>query len=1053
MRGSRIGLAVAGLAVALLAIATPAGAADGIWTGLAGDWTDTGNWAGGVVAGGADAVADFNTMDIPKGDHAVALDAPVIIGNLRLGDLPLDGYSVDKSGVWVINNGGNAANTLTLEGASPSIYVGDPTPWNWVRTRIHAQIAGTSGLTVDGPGILELRPAAANPLTGTTTINGGTLILGFNDTSSPVDILDGTSPLVMNGGRLQVDGKWGLTTIQNFAGTTISGVVEIVANTGGGTAVATDLNLGALTRNGGFANFTVPTSGSITSTTTGVGGILGTWTTTGSGTGLQYAANGGGSIATYTGATLADPDLANVTSATTNYELAVGATIADGAALTGNTLRHTGGASVLEIGGATGNTTTLTLNGIMQAGTNTLTIQDTSPDPAEGDPIPAAGGLVIGSGNDLAIVAINKKVFISAPIKDGAGGAGTVTYSGADVNQPLDLRGLNTYSGGTTVASGQLSVAGAEASGSESPLGTGTVTLMPGTVLQLSRNSETSSIANDLNVTDATIRTGNSHGSVVSGDMVVSGTVTIMHNSGQGNIDYTGDISGPGGLLSYGSRETQQLGAELFGTNTYAGATIVGANGNLGFASRLSLPNAGSWTADTLVVQEGGTAYFYVGQADDFTVADIDALKTLGTDDGGFLDGSYLGFFMADDFAYAGVIADTNAGANSVGLRKHGDGALTLGGDNTYTGQTIIRKGTVIVSSINSVVGGTVSSSFGTPATPEDGTITLGGSYRSAQITYVGTGETTDRVLKSISVMWDTTIDQSGSGLLKFTADMDYSTQGRTLFLKGSTDGEGEFAGTISGNPNPSKPNKVRKQGTGKWTLSGTSAYTGTTAVEGGTLVVTGSIADSDVTVSNAGSMIAGGGTVKSLNVNAGTGYTWGYGDGADHVMNVVGDLTLADDWVIKLVDLGDDPTAGEQYDLVAFGGVYDGAASYSGALANIVIDATEAPDWDISGLSIVDAGTRLYITGIGSTASMGDANGDGWIDDDDLSLLLANWQKDTDWGHGEFSGEAPVDDDDLSLLLANWTGGPPAGITVPEPTALAILVLGALGLLGRRRK
>jgi len=81
-----------------------------------------------------------------------------------------------------------------------------------------------------------------------------------------------------------------------------------------------------------------------------------------------------------------------------------------------------------------------------------------------------------------------------------------------------------------------------------------------------------------------------------------------------------------------------------------------------------------------------------------------------------------------------------------------------------------------------------------------------------------------------------------------------------------------------------------------------------------------------------------------------------------------------------------------------------------------------------------------------------GDANRDGSVDDDDLSLLLANWGQDTDWGHGEFNEVAPVNDDDLSLLLANWTGSPDS-IGIPEPTTVGLLAVGAMVMLRRRRR
>ena len=83
-----------------------------------------------------------------------------------------------------------------------------------------------------------------------------------------------------------------------------------------------------------------------------------------------------------------------------------------------------------------------------------------------------------------------------------------------------------------------------------------------------------------------------------------------------------------------------------------------------------------------------------------------------------------------------------------------------------------------------------------------------------------------------------------------------------------------------------------------------------------------------------------------------------------------------------------------------------------------------------------------------------GDVNHDGWVDDDDLSILLANWGGESgEWTLGELSGTIPVDDDDLSLLLANWTGPEPSGAAVPEPCTILLLGSGAALLVGRIRR
>ena len=87
----------------------------------------------------------------------------------------------------------------------------------------------------------------------------------------------------------------------------------------------------------------------------------------------------------------------------------------------------------------------------------------------------------------------------------------------------------------------------------------------------------------------------------------------------------------------------------------------------------------------------------------------------------------------------------------------------------------------------------------------------------------------------------------------------------------------------------------------------------------------------------------------------------------------------------------------------------------------------------------------------------LGDVTNNGFVDFDDLSVLLANWDKDVGvkLGNLVLPGETVINFDDLAVLLDDWTGPDPAGSleaalgseAVPEPSAMVLALIATLGL------
>jgi len=367
---------------------------------------------------------------------------------------------------------------------------------------------------------------------------------------------------------------------------------------------------------------------------------------------------------------------------------------------------------------------------------------------------------------------------------------------------------------------------------------------------------------------------------------VASGvTATInagLANSITGGVDVTlasGSVLTLGGLNSFlgGLHVSGPGNLYLSNTsNTFTGNIVVDGGASITMSNPGTAPSLLGDPGNSITLNDGK---FRIESTTVFSTTTLPNNFILGPNGGTFEAGSYATY--KTPVTFAGVVSGAGSFTMQGTTINQSNGnpfifpatvtTLVLAGANTYTGKTMIKNNALSVSSINSVVGGSATSSLGAPTTVANGTIDIGDGVNTGQLVYTGSGETTDRVINLAGTTGGAVLDQSGTGTLTFTSNLTATGEGaKNLYLRGNTDAIGVIDGVIVDSANGTTG--LKKQGTGTWVLNAVNTYSGATTIQtecwgggatwctipGGTLVLGNgaTIANSDVTVGAAGALV-----------------------------------------------------------------------------------------------------------------------------------------------------------------------------------------------------
>ncbi len=628
-------------------------------------------------------------------------------------------------GTAIGNTGSNgsfgAANTITIASSSALGYLGAGETSNR-----NINFSTTNGGTFTNNAASSSTSALTLSSVTTANLSMGVAFNGGSDTVINGGITGNSSTLNFNKG-----GTGTLTVNGNISGTASNiraqgGVLILNGSTTSNETIVTQRTA----TGGGVIQF--GGSSAIKTTDVGTNNLLGGWATW---NGTDWASGSGTAVVSFNGTYTSDTWAANnntdvtmssaPTSGSTTYSLRFNTAGAYTLTLTGTNVITSGG--ILVTSGVGANSSTITGGTLEGASSSDLVINNFN----------TAGGLTIASiiANNTAATVLTVTGPGTTTLTSAAntytgttyveGGATLIVNNGNNLGKVYSVaadstlklgNGVGGYSYGVTVSgAGTAATTGLYLNGGQNYVFSSSLNLLGAPTTIRTYGTGNASLGGFDYSSNHLVVADTASGSVIASTVNFgSGSFGYVMNVAEGANTATGDLTingvmsgnnsssgatptGAGFRVEYQVNRSGVTGSVLLtGASTYSTGMWVHSGSIILSGGDNRLP-----TASSLALGDGANNAQLVLNGISQTLAAVFVSGT-GTGNavvGGSSTTSTLTLSNASNTTYAGMIGGVSANANNIGLTKAGAGTLTVTGNNTYTGSTVVSAGALEVGS------------------------------------------------------------------------------------------------------------------------------------------------------------------------------------------------------------------------------------------------------------------------------------------------------------------------------------------------------------------